>query len=343
MLPELNSTFKIGSLELSNRLIQAPLAGISCAAFRELFSLYYKPAYAVSEMISANSILEQRNLGKRYLHRSNNEGLWCIQLSGNEPQNLAKAVKICQKYNPDLIDLNCGCPKPKIRTKGCGSALIENPEQLKNIVSAMRDATDIPLTVKIRTAGRTNDEKYLQAATNIATAGADALIVHGRHHSENYDVPANYKQIKRITQEISIPVIANGDINSKGSAQFALQKSGASALMIGRGSIGRPWIFQDILGGDVAPSTIERIEIFQYHIKNLAKLENNEIKAIMQARRLLKWYFPEIDSKELSIYYDTTCLKELIAKLKVAPQIIIQRSGATKESQQKEHFKVGLT
>lgn len=330
MFADLSHTFKIANLELSNRLVQAPLAGISCSAFRELFTSYAKPAYAVSEMISANSILEHATaLRKRYLHRADNEGLWCIQLSGSDPKTLAKAVKICQTYSPDLIDLNCGCPKSKIRSKGAGSALMDNPENLKSIVSAMRDATDLPFTVKIRTSG----VNYLQAAMNIAEAGADALIVHGRQYTEDYDVPANYTRIKEIATELTIPVIANGDVDSLSSAQNALEKSCASALMVGRGSIGKPWFFQNILSGtSFIPSLTERIAIFQQHIINLAVLENSESKAVMQGRRLLKWYFPEVEANKLANCYQIFCLRQLISVL----TSIIQESGNVKIS---EHSK----
>lgn len=311
----LNLPFNIGGLELENRLIQAPLAGISCTAFRKLFSLYTKPAYSVTEMISANSILEHHKLAKRYLHRSSTEGRLCIQLSGNNPNTLAKAVKICNTFAPDLIDLNCGCPKPKIRSKGSGSALLDDPQNLKNIVSAMRDATSLPLTVKIRTAGQTNDEQYLQAASMITEAGADAIIVHGRHHSEDYNVPANYAQIKRISQAVTIPVIANGDIECSTSAKQAISNSGAQALMIGRGSIGRPWLMQSLLGKPTNPQDFEILSIFTKHIKSLIELENSEVKAIMQARRLIKWYFPRLTNEKLTTCYQALSQSDLLNTL----------------------------
>lgn len=311
----LNSPFKIGNLQLDNRLIQAPLAGISCAAFRELFSLYTKPAYSVTEMISANSILEHHKLAKRYLYRSANEGKLCIQLSGNNPSTLAKAVKICNNFNPDLIDLNCGCPKPKIRSKGSGSALLDNPQNLQNIVSAMRDATSLPLTVKIRTAGQTNDEQYLQAASLIAAAGADAIIIHGRHHSEDYNVPANYTQIKRITQEVTIPVIANGDIQCSISAELAINSTNAQALMIGRGTIGKPWLIENLLGNPCKPQGLEILNIFAKHLSSLIELENSEAKAIMQARRLIKWYFPKFSKDQLTACYQTQSKNNLLKLL----------------------------
>lgn len=312
-----DSNFFIGRLKLENRLIQAPLAGISCAPFRELFSLFIKPAYAVTEMISANSILENNDLiNRRYLSHSKNEGKWCIQLSGSDPKKLASAVKICEKYKPDLIDLNCGCPKPKIRAKGFGSALMDNPNKLREVVQALREATNLPLTVKIRTAGQTNDERYLESASIIANSGADAIIVHGRHFSEDYDVPVNYLQIKKISEIVNIPVIANGDIYDLDSLQKALNSSGASAVMIGRASIGKPWLFQQLLTNSLDPSWEERIVLFNQHICQLSILEQNEFKALLQGRRLIKWYFPELSLTQLANCNRIESVTELLNILK---------------------------
>lgn len=314
---QVNSHFYIGKLKLANRLIQAPLAGISCAPFRELFSLFTKPAYAVTEMISANSILENNNaINKRYLSRSEKEGVWCIQLAGNNPKTLAAAVKICEKYNPDLIDLNCGCPKPKIRSKGAGSALMDSPQKLKEIINAMRTATTLPLTIKIRTAGQSTDDRYLEAASIIAAEGADAIIVHGRHFSEDYDVQANYLQIKKITEIIKIPVIANGDVHDTNSMQVALNTTKAAAIMIGRATIGKPWLFQQLLGENPNLSGNDRLNIFNQHITNLSIIEGSEFKAILQARRLLKWYFPELSSKDLQECYKPNLLANLLLTLR---------------------------
>jgi tRNA-dihydrouridine synthase B len=314
-LKHLNSSFQIGSLSLSNRLIQAPLAGISCAPFRELFSLYQRPAYAVTEMISAHSIIQHQKLKKRYLSHSEKEGPWCIQLSGNEPDLIYQATKISASFNPDLMDLNCGCPKPKIRTKGAGSALMDMPKQLESVVCAMRRATTLPLTVKIRVAGQTTDESYLEAAAIIEGSGADALIVHGRHHSEDYDKPANYEQIRRVVQKVSIPVIANGDVSDRLSLQRCFDETGASAVMIARASIGKPWLFQQLLGKDISPSVLESLHVFKYHIDKLAILEESETTALLQARRLLKWYFPNLDSTQLAASYKACDLKTLYVLL----------------------------
>ncbi|MCH9689292.1 MAG: tRNA-dihydrouridine synthase [Gammaproteobacteria bacterium] len=306
---------QIGNFQLSSQLIQAPLAGISCAPFRALFSLYEKPAYAVTEMISAHSILNHSNLNPRYLAHDNQEGPWCIQLSGQDPSLIYDATQIATSYAPDLIDLNCGCPKPKIRAKGCGSALINMPEKLEAVMLAMRKATHLPLTAKIRVAGNTEDNAYLEAATIIEACGVDAIIVHGRHYSEKYDVEANYHQIRAIVERVKIPVIANGDVSDTHSMQTCLGMSGAAAIMVGRASIGKPWIFQNLLGDKKIPVRAEIFKLFQVHIDALAELERSNQVALFQGRRLLKWYFPDLDSNQLASCYRIQDLNNLYIKL----------------------------
>lgn len=315
VIHQIDMPLQLGTLRLPHRLIQAPLAGVSCAPFRTLFSLYTPPAYAVTEMISAHSILQHQTLNRRYLTRAPEEGRLCIQLSGENPELMYQAIDIAMQYQPDVIDLNCGCPKPKIRAKGCGSALLDSPKKLEAIVLAMRRATNVPLTVKIRVAGQTSDEAYLEAATIIEACGADAIIVHGRHHSEDYDVPAAYAQIRRVVERVNIPVIANGDVSDRTSLEHCMNVSGASAVMIGRGSIGKPWLFKALLGAPHQPTKKEVHHVFQQHIHQLAALEASEQVALLQARRLLKWYFPNLDSRALAVCYTLQDLETLYGTL----------------------------
>ncbi len=311
-----DTPFQIGSATFQHRLIQAPLAGISCAPFRELFAQYETPAYAVTEMISAQSMLQHERLKPRYLSHSKQEGPWAIQLSGYEASFLSEAVRIAQSYQPDLIDLNCGCPKPKIRGKGCGSALMDSPKDLQQAVTAMRQATTLPLTVKIRTSGNTDDSKFLEAASIIEQCGADAIIVHGRHHTEGYDVAANYQQIRQVVERVTIPVIANGDVNDTLSMQRCFEETGAIAIMIARGSIGKPWLFKQLLKGIPTPMFAERLNVFSKHIEGLALIEGSDYAALLQARRLLKWYFPALNEEELADCYAIKSMVELIVRLK---------------------------
>lgn len=305
----LNSPLAIGSLTLANRLIQGPLAGYSCAPFRELFVKYTSPAYCVSEMISAHDLLYKHQLNSRYLFRSAKEKSLCYQLAGNDAAIMAEAAIKLEAFGADLIDINCGCPKTKIRKKGAGSALLENPTQLLSIIDATRKAISIPLTVKIRIHGDNND---LELAKQIEEAGADAIIVHGRHWSVDYSTPCNLHQIARIKQSISIPVIANGDIADSQTLLQAMTVSGCDGYMISRAGTGKPWLYETLLTGEAIHVTDNTLkEVFLQHLHQLAALEN-EFKAVLQSKSLFRYYFkPWVTQEQLQTFYALNTLAEI--------------------------------
>ena len=289
----LNSPFHIGGLRLANRLIQGPLAGFSCAPFRQLFYQHTPPAYCMSEMISAHDVLDKHLPDSRYLYRAPEERVLCYQLSGNHPNTLAKAAHRVQALGADLIDLNAGCPKPKIRKKGAGSALLDDPEHLFEMVRAMREAMTIPLTVKIRIS---NHERDLVLAEGIQQAGADALTVHGRLWTDDYDTPCDFSHIARIKAAVTIPVIANGDISCHSTLANAVESTGCDAYMIARAGSGHPWLYQDLLGdsGSLAHHAHdERVDCFMRHLNGLADLES-EHQAVLQSKSLVRYYFKHV-------------------------------------------------
>jgi tRNA-dihydrouridine synthase B len=310
----INSPLKFGQLEIPHRLIQGPLAGYSCAPMRELFSYYSAPAYAVSEMISAKDVLSKHHTTSRYLYRSPLEGLLAYQLSGNNPTELSLAAKKCQLLGADLIDLNCGCPKEKIRKKGAGSALLEKPYQLKTIIHSIKDSINIPLTVKIRLQTPEKDEELVKIITE---AGADAIVIHGRTPHENYDTPCNYAQIKTIKKLTRIPIIANGDIENIDTLNRAITDTLADAFMIARAGCGQPWLYQSLLNPFITKKTTihDRIELFFLHLDGLTNLEN-EYQALLQARSLVKYYFKPyrnlIDFKKFYLIHDKDSLKNYL-------------------------------
>lgn len=222
-------SWSLGGLHFPHRLIQGPLAGFSCSPMRALFSRYLPPAYCVSEMISAHDVIHKHTGQNRYLHRSAEEGRLCYQLSGTDADLMAKAAQRLEVLGADLIDINCGCPKAKIRKRGAGSALLETPEQLISIVEKVRNAIQCPLTVKIRIQQTALD---LALAQRLENTGIDALIVHGRRWQDDYDIASNWQAIRLIKQAINIPVIANGDICDQHSLSAALTATGCDAFMI---------------------------------------------------------------------------------------------------------------
>ncbi|CDZ76008.1 putative tRNA-dihydrouridine synthase [Legionella massiliensis] len=297
----INSSFSIGSLVFANRLIQGPLAGFSCAPFRELFYQFRPPAYCVSEMISAQDVVHKHKLDSRYLHRSITEDLLCYQIAGTDPGIMAEAALRLESLGADLIDINCGCPKTKIRKKGAGSALLEKPELLLAIIEAVRKTIRIPLSVKLRIQ---NNDSDIHLAKNLENAGADALIIHGRAWTEDYDIPTNLSQIGKIKQQVSIPVIANGDISEQSSLEEALNKTQCDAFMISRSGTGKPWLYQSLLDKrEFRTDMEEQKALFLQHLLGLASLEG-EFKAVLQSKSLIRYYFrQQLDSKQMQEFY----------------------------------------
>lgn len=309
----LNSPLQIGSLKIPHRLIQGPLAGYSCAPFRELFYQFTPPAYCVSEMSSAMDVIHKHSPQSRYIYRSPVERILAYQISGNNPEVMAQAALQLQQHGADLIDINCGCPKTKIRKKGAGSALLDTPEQLMHIIKAVRDTITIPLTVKIRIQGNENDVRLTR---QIEDAGADALIVHGRRWIDDYDVPCDLQQLALIKNSLSIPLIANGDICNATSAYATHERTGCDAFMIARAGSGRPWLYQELLEQhSIALNAAEKIHLFMTHLQGLAALEN-EFKAVLQSKSLVRYYFrQQLNTAQLTRFYTLKSLAEINAFL----------------------------
>lgn len=305
----------IGKLQLPHRLIQGPLAGFSCAPFRSLFSQYTSPAYCVTEMLSAHDVLYKHTINNRYLYRSPEENYLCYQISGTDPFLMRDAAVKLEGIGADLIDINCGCPKPKIRKKGAGSALLEDPNRLIAIIQSIRVAITCPLTVKIRIQGNNND---IELAKKISDAGADALIVHGRRWTDDYDKPCNLEQIALIKEAIQIPVIVNGDIADHHSLHDAINKTQADAFMISRAGMGKPWLFKKLLDeGFVSIETSRIVSLFMMHLEGLAALES-EYQAVLQSKSLVRYYFRNLlNSAWMESFYKLSSLEGIVGALQL--------------------------
>lgn len=311
MLAALTTPLQIGSITLPHRLIQGPLAGFSCAPFRKTFNQFSPPAFCVSEMMSANDVLYKHANQSRYIYRAPEEHILCYQIAGSDPAVMAKAASRLASLGASMIDINCGCPKPKIRKKGAGSALLENEERLYEIVAHVRAAISIPLTVKLRILG---DERDIELATKIEAQGADALIVHGRRFIDDYDMPCDYLKIQQIKAALKIPVIANGDISDKASLEKAVLKSQSDAYMISRAGTGKPWLYQALLNlnsDDPSMSYQDLLDCFLMHLEGLKSLES-EYQAVLQSRQLVRYYFGRwLNFDVLQGYYQLTELRQI--------------------------------
>jgi len=313
---------KIGSIEFNSNLIQGPLAGYSCAPMRVQTWKFSQPAYCSTEMLSAAHLVNAKSNHPRFIYRDEKEGALSVQLSGNNPEVLGKATKIITKLNnPEMIDLNCGCPVTKIRAKKAGSKLLVQQELLASIIKEMKNNTDAAITVKVRVAGNSNEHDNVEVAQLIESAGADAIVVHGRHWTERYDTPCRYDQITQIVKAVDIPVIGNGDIEDLKTLKKML-KTGCKGAMISRASLGQPWIFAQLeseASGEAfaSPPLALVSQIFIDHIRLLATLEG-EHRAVLQARSLAKYYFRAAENSGIlqSITQSSTLmdLLEIIGK-----------------------------
>ncbi|MCE9786576.1 tRNA dihydrouridine synthase DusB [Shewanella chilikensis] len=293
---------QIGPYQLKNQLIVAPMAGVTDQAFRNL-CIRYGAAMAVSEMLSSNPDLWDTDKSRQRMTHSGEEGIRSVQIAGADPDNMAWAARYNVEQGAQIIDINMGCPAKKVNKKLAGSALLQSPELVKKILDAVVAAVDVPVTLKIRTGWAPEHRNGVQIARIAEESGITALAVHGRTRQCMYKGHAEYDTIKAIKQNISIPVVANGDIDSPEKARFVLDYTGVDALMIGRGAQGRPWIFREIqhyldTGSKLAP--IGMAEQRQVMLEHLTKLYDlyGEVKGVRFARKHMGWYLDQEEQRQ---------------------------------------------
>ncbi|MCF7363399.1 tRNA dihydrouridine synthase DusB [Vibrio sp. A1-b2] len=236
---------KIGNYQLKNNLIVAPMAGVTDRPFREL-CLQYGAGMAVSEMMSSNPALWNTDKSKNRMVHEGESGIRSVQIAGSDPQLMADAAQFSVENGAQIIDINMGCPAKKVNKKLAGSALLRFPDLIEEILKTVVDAVNVPVTLKTRTGWDTDNKNCIYIAQLAENCGIQALALHGRTRACMYKGEAEYDSIKAAKEAISIPVIANGDIDSPEKAKYVLEYTGADALMIGRPAQGRPWIFQEI-------------------------------------------------------------------------------------------------
>ncbi|MDF1654319.1 MAG: tRNA-dihydrouridine synthase [Coxiellaceae bacterium] len=307
---------KIGQLNLQSSLIQAPLAGYSCAPMRVLAEQWGQPGFCCTEMLSAKHIYSGAKQKPRYQYKDPSEGLLCVQLSGSDAEHVVPAIATVTGWGADLIDLNCGCPMPKIRKKTCGSQLLQQPECLYRLVAAMKQASNVPVMIKIRVDGRSGDRFNHEVAHAVEQGGADVISVHGRHWTERYDVECSLDDIAEIKSHISIPVIGNGDVCDALSAKRLVDHTQCDGVMIARAAVGQPWLFAQIkaeLKGEAfkLPTLAERGEMLLQHVRGLIALET-EKPALLQSRKLAKYYARgDLPSEQLMPFFNVCRYDEL--------------------------------
>ena len=240
------NTLSIGPILLSSPLLAAPMAGVSDLPTRLLWRKY-GAGLAVSEMVSAQANLRDTQKSATRLNREDEPGPHSVQILGNDPAEMAEAAAYNRALGADIIDINLGCPAKKVCQKAAGSALLADPGLVREILQAVKDAVDCPVTLKMRTGTDPEHRNALTIAQMAQDLGFSALTLHGRTRAEAFKGAAEYDTIRQVKQALSLPVIANGDIDSPTKARAVLEFTQADGLMIGRAATGNPWLLADIL------------------------------------------------------------------------------------------------
>ena len=285
---------KIGNVEINGKAVLAPMAGVADRAFREL-CVGYGAAYVVSEMISSKGVSMGDRKSKDLMLLSEAERPAAVQIFGNDPTVMAESIESIMKVNPQIIDINMGCPAPKIIGNGCGACLSKDPVLAEKIVKAVVEASPVPVTVKIRAGWDENSINAVEMAKRVENAGASAIAVHGRTKKQMYAPPVDRNIIAEVKRAVSIPVIGNGDIVDGISAASMLEETNCDLVMIGRGALGCPWVFSQInayLDHERIipdPPVTEKMRVMIKHIEALCKYKGDYI-GMREARKHAGWY-----------------------------------------------------
>src|SRR5262245_59938928 len=251
---DLREPWSIGPVEIPTRLVLAPMAGVSVQAFRRQ-GRRFGAGLVCSEMVSSAGIEHgnERTLG--YLRVATDEHPIAIQLFGSEPAAMAESARMVEAAGADLVDLNFGCPVRKVTKTGAGATLLDDPDLAARIVSAIADAVDIPVTVKLRRGLRDGSRDCLVVGPRLVEAGAASLTLHPRSAQQMYTGSADHALTAELVSLVDVPVVASGDVTSRARAQSVLATTGAEAVMVGRGAQGNPWALREIVDGDGAEPT----------------------------------------------------------------------------------------
>ena len=289
---------RIGPYPLKNRVLLAPMAGITDKPFRRLCA-HYGAGLTFSEMMSANPQLWHTEKSKLRLAYSDELGFNAVQIAGSEPLEMARAAAANVECGAQIIDINMGCPAKKVNRKLAGSALLQFPELVENILLEVVKAVDVPVTLKIRTGWNKSNRNCVQIGKIAEQSGIQALTIHGRTRECLFEGEAEYDNIRAVKQAVSIPVIANGDIDCAAKAKQVLDYTGADAIMIGRAALGNPWLFQaveSLIERDTiiqTPSLSEKCAQILRHIQELHQFYGAS-KGYRIARKHIAWYLQEI-------------------------------------------------
>lgn len=288
----------INNIELNGYAALAPMAGVADRAFREI-CIEFGASYVVTEMVSSKGLTMHDRKSDSLMYLGEAEKPAAVQLFGNDPATMAEAAKKAAETGCCALDINMGCPAPKIAGNGGGSALMRDPDLAARITEAVVNAVDLPVTVKFRSGWDENSINAVQFAVMQENAGASIITVHGRTRKQMYAPPVNTDIIREVKEAVKIPVIGNGDIVDALSAEKMYKSTGCDFIMVGRGSLGAPWVFMQIneylKNGVILPDPPieERMSIMLRHIKKLCEYKGDYI-GMREARKHSGWYIKGI-------------------------------------------------
>lgn len=285
---------KIGTVQIDGYAALAPMAGVTDRAFRRLCR-DMGASFTVGEMVSAKGLTYGDRKSDELLALEPDVRPAAVQLFGDDPLIMAEAARRALRYAPDWIDLNMGCPAPKIVGNHCGSALMREPELCRRLVQAVKEAVPVPVTVKIRKGYDKQHVNAVEVARACEAGGADAIAVHGRTREQMYAPPVDWDIIRQVKRAVQVPVIGNGDVTDARSAAALYEETGCDHIMVGRGALGRPWIFSQIQAylehGALLPDppVSRRMALLMGQVQQTAA-EKGEYIALLQARKHAAWY-----------------------------------------------------
>ena len=316
----MKNSFWIKDILITPPIVLAPMAGISNTSYRKIVK-EMGAGLIYAEMVSSNALTYGNEKTWKLLKMSEEERPIAQQIFGSDVNTFVNAAKLVEeKMHPDIIDINMGCPVPKVALRAqAGSALLKDPEKIREIVSAVVQAVSVPVTVKIRSGWDEDHINAVKVAKVCESAGASAIAIHARTRKQGYSGKADWKIIKDVKESVSIPVIGNGDIDSPKKALAMLQETGCDGIMIGRAAIGNPWLFKECkeyLENGVLipkPTNEEKIEMIKYHY-HLLKEDKNEKAALLEIRTHALAYLKGMPESK---HY-----KELICKSKTEDEFL---------------------
>ena len=288
------SLMKIGSLSLRNNIFLAPMAGITDLSFR-LLNREFGVGLAFTEMISAAGLIRGTGKTYHYLNTTPDDKPLGVQIFGSDPAVLAEAAKVITDMGVALLDINMGCPVKKVVKTGAGAALLKDISRIGSILQAVRRATSLPLTVKMRSGWRHSDMNYLEVARVAEDCGVDAIILHPRTADQGFSGFADWSLIGIVKNHVKVPVIGNGDIRTADDALRMIRMTGCDGVLVGRGALGNPWIFKDMMSKRqgqqalLSPTSEERERVIRHHLTMVVAVLGESI-GVRNFRKHLLWY-----------------------------------------------------